>query len=81
MAAGISSTEAFRITTKEQLAELVTKIVGRFLMPSVSLLETRGVKNFKGNTVLGHAIILMHHLMTLQEMQDAIKHGHPGCIL
>jgi hypothetical protein len=46
-------------------------------MPSLDRLEADGVKTVPGNTPSGHAVLLMHDLMTLREMRHAIKHGHP----
>jgi hypothetical protein len=45
-------------------------------MPSLDRLEADGVRTVPG-TPSGHAILLMHDLMTLREMCHAIKHGHP----
>ncbi|KAJ7325836.1 hypothetical protein DFH08DRAFT_968479 [Mycena albidolilacea] len=44
-------------------------------MPSLDRLEADGVKTVPQTP--GHAILLMHDLMTLREMRHAIKHGHP----
>lgn len=70
-----------RILTANGLQDLATRIVDRYLIPSPVRLEATGVKILPGNTVCGHAMLLMRDLMTLREMQHAIKHGHPGRIL
>ncbi|KAF9542265.1 hypothetical protein CPC08DRAFT_738717 [Agrocybe pediades] len=65
------------IKTYEDLKTLSTHIVDSFLMPSVSRLEATGAKPVKGNTISGSAVLMIHDLMSIREMQHAIKHGHP----
>ncbi|KAJ6465270.1 hypothetical protein C8R45DRAFT_1173671 [Mycena sanguinolenta] len=57
--------------------KLARQITDQFLMPSIDRLEAEGVKTLRGQTPSGHAVLLMHDLMTLREMRHAIKHGHP----
>lgn len=61
--------------------ELCETIVDNYLLPGIGGLEADGVKSVPGNTVSGHAVLLLHDLMTLHEMRDAIKKGHPQRIL
>ncbi|KAJ7679456.1 hypothetical protein DFH06DRAFT_1078921 [Mycena polygramma] len=63
--------------TGDGFMSLCTQITARFLMPSTDRLEADGVKKVPGNTPSGHAVLLMHDLMTLREMRHAVKHGHP----
>ncbi|KAJ6545288.1 hypothetical protein B0H19DRAFT_955252 [Mycena capillaripes] len=63
--------------TDEGFMSLCSQITARFLMPSLDRLEADGVKTVPGNTPSGHAVLLMHDLMTLREMRHAVKHGHP----
>ncbi|EDR06303.1 uncharacterized protein LACBIDRAFT_300405 [Laccaria bicolor S238N-H82] len=65
------------VRTYAQFVDLATSVVDSFLLPSAFRLENLGIKTLKGNTQSGHSILLMHDLMTLREMQHAIKHGHP----
>jgi len=60
---------------------LTTLIVDSYLLPSTSRLEMLEKKTFKDSSQSGHAVLLMHDLMTLREMQHAIKHDHPQRIL
>ncbi|KAG6819049.1 hypothetical protein H0H93_015957 [Arthromyces matolae] len=75
----ISSAEIFlqKIKTYNDLVQLATQVVDSFLLPSVDRLEATKVKSLKGNTQCGHAVLLMHDLMTLREMRDGIRNGHP----
>jgi hypothetical protein len=50
------------------LMELCAKLTDSCLLPSLDRL---------GHTKSGHAVLLMHDLMTMREMRHAIKHGHP----
>jgi hypothetical protein len=52
-----------------------------FVLPSLDALEADGIKTTMGNTVSGHAVLLMFNLMTLREMRHAIKHRHPTRML
>lgn len=76
---GVERAEALSTTllTAEDLQSVATKIVDQFLLLSVDRLEASGAKSLQGSTQSGHAVLLMHDLMTLREMQHAIKHGHP----
>lgn len=67
--------------TLDNLEEHAINIVDSFLIPSVSRLEAMGIKTDTGNTDSGNAVLLMHDLMTLREMQHAVKRGHPDRIL
>ncbi|KAK7007163.1 hypothetical protein R3P38DRAFT_3212828 [Favolaschia claudopus] len=66
----MSDFEAFQI--------LCTSIADKFVLPSVDRLEAEGIKTLRGNSVSGNAVLLAHDLMTLREMRNAIKHGHPS---
>jgi hypothetical protein len=68
-------------TTSSGFTELCRNITDSFLLPSVSHLEAIGEKSLTGNTQSGHAVLLMHDLMTIRKMCHAIKHGHPQRIL
>ena len=58
---------------------LCTKLTHSFLLPSMDRLEAEGTKTVEGHTESGHAVLLMHDLMTMHEMWHAIKHGlHPN---
>ncbi|KAJ6505903.1 hypothetical protein C8R47DRAFT_967587 [Mycena vitilis] len=63
--------------TDDGFMSLCSQITSELLMPSPDRLEADGVKTIPGNTPSGHAVLLMHDLMTLREMRHAIKHGHP----
>ncbi|KAJ7156078.1 hypothetical protein C8R43DRAFT_1096270 [Mycena crocata] len=56
---------------------LCSRIVQRFLLPSVDRLEAEDIKTIPGSTESGNAVLLMHDLMTIREMRHAVKHGHP----
>jgi hypothetical protein len=56
---------------------LCEEVVDVFLMPSIDRLEADGVKSLQGRTESGHAVVLAHDLMTMQDMRDSIKWGHP----
>src|SRR6202042_1061186 len=79
-ALGITSPSALgtQTLTAGEFWPLCSKIVDNNLMPSIDRLEADGVKMLEGNTVSGHAILLMFDLMTLRKMRRAIKYGHPG---
>jgi hypothetical protein len=64
-----------------RLTAITTSVVDDSIMPSPSKLEALGIKTLKGDTVNGHAVLLMRDLLTLQEMHDAVKRGHPTCAL
>ncbi|KAF8178739.1 hypothetical protein BJ912DRAFT_1033225 [Pholiota molesta] len=78
----ISSAEDIpqHVSDYNSLERLSAKIVDNYTLPSPTRLEALGQKKLPGNTICGHAIILKHNLMTLREMQHAIKYGHPQCI-
>ncbi|KAJ7017268.1 hypothetical protein C8F04DRAFT_979707 [Mycena alexandri] len=63
--------------TDEGFMSLCGQVTTRFLLPSTDCLEADGIKTIPGNTASGHAVLLMHDLMTLREMRHAVKHGHP----
>lgn len=60
-----------------QLETLATRVVDQFVIPPTSRLEDEGIKLVKGESETGHAMQLLHDLMTLEEMHDAVKRGHP----
>ncbi len=65
----------------EQFEELCRHVVDNSLLPSEDRLEADGVKRIEGPSQSMHAVLLAHDLMTLHEMRDAIKHGHPQRVL
>lgn len=80
------------VDSTEQLAEgagqlgsdilsLSATLVDSLLLPSMDWLEAENTKTVIGQSNCGHAVLLMHDLMTLREMRYAIKHGHPERIL
>lgn len=69
------------ISSLAKLEEHAASLVDAFLLPSVSRLEATSIKTNTGITNSGNAVLLMHDLMTLREMQHAVKHGHPARIL
>ncbi|KAK6984254.1 hypothetical protein R3P38DRAFT_2806622 [Favolaschia claudopus] len=75
----ISSVEQFRKTkmTEASYRVLCSQVASRYIIPSVDRLEAEGTKSLLGSTECGNAILLMHDLMTMREMRDAIKFGHP----
>jgi hypothetical protein len=46
-------------------------------MPSLDGLEAEGLKRLSGSTQNSNAVLLMHDLMTVREMCQSIKFGHP----
>jgi len=73
--------ESLNIHDYSQFSNLTTLIVDLYLLPSTSRLEMLEKKTLKDSSQSGHAVLLVHDLMTLREMQHAIKHGHPQHIL
>jgi hypothetical protein len=63
------------------LKDVAAKVVETYVLPSPGRLEALRIKPIKGHTMSGHAVLLMHDLMTLREMHNAIKRGHPSRIL
>lgn len=61
----------------EDFEKLCAALVDSYLIPALDSLEADGVKTVEGQTVSGHAVLLLHSLMTVREMRHAIKHGHP----
>ncbi|KAJ7342794.1 hypothetical protein DFH08DRAFT_938169 [Mycena albidolilacea] len=57
--------------------KLCTHIATQFVMPSFDRLEAEGIKRLPGSTQNGNAVLLMHDLMSVQEMRQSIKFGHP----
>jgi hypothetical protein len=53
------------------------QVVDVFILSPVDRLEADGIKKLCGNTISGHAVLMMHNLMTMQEMWHAMRHGHP----
>ncbi|KAJ7689929.1 hypothetical protein B0H17DRAFT_1134644 [Mycena rosella] len=60
--------------TEEGFMSIATQITTPLLMPSLDRLEADCVKTVPGNAPSGHAVLLMHKLMTLREMRHAIKY-------
>jgi hypothetical protein len=56
---------------------ICTQITDTFILPSLDRLEADGIKKLRGNTASGHGVLLMHDLMTMREMRDAVRQGHP----
>ncbi|KAK7052375.1 hypothetical protein R3P38DRAFT_3595082 [Favolaschia claudopus] len=75
----IASLEQFRTTrmTEASFRSLCSEVASRYIIPSVDRLEAEGTKSLLGSTECGNAVLLMHDLMTMREMRDAIKFGHP----
>lgn len=63
--------------SEDEFHSLCKNIVDRNFTPSIDALEADGIKTLAGETVCGHAALMLFDLMTLREMRDAIKHGHP----
>ena len=61
--------------------QLATSVVDNYLLPAIDGVEDDGVKTVLSNTVSGHGTLLLHDLMTLHEMRNAVKLGHPRRIL
>ncbi|KAJ7315567.1 hypothetical protein DFH08DRAFT_942843 [Mycena albidolilacea] len=57
--------------------KLCTHIATQFVMPSLDRLEAEGLKRLSGSTQNANAVLLMHDLMTVLEMRQSIKFGHP----
>jgi hypothetical protein len=57
--------------------KLCMHIATQFVMPSLDRLEAEGLKRLPGSTQNGNAVLLMHDLMTVWEMRQSIKFGHP----
>ncbi|KAJ7026701.1 hypothetical protein C8F04DRAFT_966073 [Mycena alexandri] len=60
-----------------EFKSLCSRIVAKFLLPSIDRLEAEEIKTKSGSTESGNAVLLMHDLMTIREMRHSIKHGHP----
>ncbi|KAK6966269.1 hypothetical protein R3P38DRAFT_3338170 [Favolaschia claudopus] len=54
-------------------AMVILNVVTQFLLPSVDRLEAEDRKKLLGSTESGNAVLMMHDLMTMMEMRDAIK--------
>ncbi|KAI0737485.1 hypothetical protein BC629DRAFT_1446172 [Irpex lacteus] len=67
--------------TPTRFQELCAAVVDEYLLPALDGLEADGTKSTEGDTESGHAVLLLHDLMTLHEMRDAIKKGHPTRVL
>ncbi|KAF6746363.1 hypothetical protein DFP72DRAFT_1152408 [Ephemerocybe angulata] len=68
-------------SSPDSLSTVATKTVDQFVIPSPDRLEHAGVKSLKGETQNGHAVLLLHDIMTLREMHDSVKRGHPTRVL
>jgi hypothetical protein len=64
-------------TTSDELLQHSKTIVDSFIIQPPNRLEATGVKTLEGNTISSNAVLLMHSIASLTEMQSAIKHGHP----
>ncbi|KAF8989646.1 hypothetical protein BDQ17DRAFT_1474907 [Cyathus striatus] len=62
------------------LAEIATSIMRQFVT-SPTHLEALKIKKLPSDTLNGHAVLLFHNILTLREMHDAVKQGHPTCVL
>ncbi|KAF8986526.1 hypothetical protein BDQ17DRAFT_1393664 [Cyathus striatus] len=62
------------------LSKIATVIVEDFCN-SPDCLEGMEVKTLLGGTVNGHTVLLFHDILTLQEMHDTVKQGHPTWVL
>ncbi|KAF8998376.1 hypothetical protein BDQ17DRAFT_1391746 [Cyathus striatus] len=62
------------------LSKIATVIVEDFCN-SPDCLEGMEVKTLLGGTVNGHTVLLFHDILTLREMHDAVKQGHPTRVL
>jgi hypothetical protein len=82
-ALNITKTTEFdaQAVSEDEFMSLCTRIVDTYVIPSPDRLEADGIKTVEGDTVSGHAVLMMFDLMTLREMRHAIKHGHPSRIL
>ena len=70
-----------RILTADEFRAMSERIVDVYIASSPDRLEAVGIKSHKGNTICSHSVVTMFELMSLREMRDAIKHGHPTRIL
>ncbi|KAI0314793.1 hypothetical protein OF83DRAFT_1063183 [Amylostereum chailletii] len=61
--------------------DICVAVADTFCIPSIDALEAEGIKTREGHTTSGHAVLLMHDLMTIREMRRAIKFGHPTRML
>lgn len=68
----------FNLNSPDALGQSMTEegfmcqITARFVMSSLDRLVADGIKTVSANTQSGHAVLLMHDLMTLREMRHAI---------
>ncbi|KAF6754556.1 hypothetical protein DFP72DRAFT_753435, partial [Ephemerocybe angulata] len=80
----VSSFEALVKKSDYSIEDLLNhsrSIVDAFAIQSPNRLEAIGSKKIAGNTVTSNAILLFNNIISLMEMQSAIKHGHPGRIM
>ncbi|KAI0337892.1 hypothetical protein BDW22DRAFT_1339041 [Trametopsis cervina] len=73
--------EATKDFSLEDFNHLCVAVAEGYILPTSGALEHTGIKSVRGETVSGHALTLMHSLMTVREMRHAIKYGHPTRML
>ncbi len=78
---GSSLKTAVEHFTPSEFHALCIDIADQFFLASPNSLEAQSVKRISGDTVNGHAVSLAHSLVTLREMRNAIKYGHPTRML
>jgi hypothetical protein len=54
--------------TSDNLVALCGRLVDSFLLPPIDRLEAEGKKPVEGHTESGHAVLLIHDLMTVRKM-------------
>jgi hypothetical protein len=63
--------------TTDTFMDICAQVVDVFILSPMDRLAADGIKKLRGNTTSGHAVLMMHDLMTMREMRHAVKHGHP----
>jgi hypothetical protein len=63
--------------TTDTFMDVCAQVVDVFILSPMDRLEADGIKKLHGNTTSGHAVLMMHDLMTMREMRHAVRHGHP----
>ncbi|KAF8223957.1 hypothetical protein L208DRAFT_1425929 [Tricholoma matsutake] len=63
--------------TTDTFMDVCAQVVDVFILSPMDHLEVDGIKKLCGNTTSGHAVLMMHDLMMMQEMRHAVRHGHP----
>lgn len=70
-----------RVQSPKQLLELAGQIVDGFMTGSINRMEAERRKKVKGDSHVGHAVIMLQSIIVLRELTHAIKHGHPTRIV